>query len=167
MPRLVERAQICVGIKPVDLAGGANNGDWVSMKGFGHLSIILVAEAGVAGEDLALTLQQATAVAGTGAKGLNFTEIHKKQGADLFAVGTFTKETQAAGSTHTDAASGEVENLYVLEIDAEDLDVSGGFDCVRLNVADTGATAGKFGACIYVLSDPRYPQETPESAIVD
>jgi hypothetical protein len=163
--RLVEVSQIVSGIIPVDLSGGANAGDWVSMKGYGHIAVVLFKAAGTAGDDPTLTIEQATAVAGTGNKALNFTDIYAKQGT-LTSVGTFTKTTQSAANTYTDATSAEIQAIWVVEFDAEDLDVSGGFDCVQAAVGDVGTNA-QIGCLLYVLTDPRYPQATPESAIVD
>jgi len=163
---LTEECQVVSAIVPIDLAAGANNGDWVSMKGYADLDIIVFADAGAAGEDPVLTVTQATAVAGTGSKALNFTRVDSKVGAQT-GIGQFTKNTQAAGNTYTDAVSGEAENLFVIHIKAEDLDLANGFDCVQVSIPDTGATAGKIGCALYILSGARYAGQFPASAIVD
>lgn len=161
---LVEEAQIVVGFIPINMATGANAGDWVSMKGYDRCTIIFLAGAGTAGQDPTLTLQQATAVAGTGAKNLNFTRIDKKQGADLAAVGTFTTVTQAAGTSYTDDTSAEVQKLWVVEVKSDDLDVDNGFDCVQASVTDIG-TNSQIGTLLYILRGPRFAP--PGSAIAD
>lgn len=164
--RWLEKMQICAGFNPVDLQTGANNGDWVSLKNYNHLAVVLYKAAGTAGDDPTLTLQQATDVSGTGAKALNFTRIDTKQGASLFAIGTFTKVTQAAGNTYTDDTSAEVQAIWVVEIDAQDLDRDNGFDCVRATVADVGGNA-QLGCLFYLLFEARYAGEPAVSAIVD
>lgn len=164
MKSLIEQGQVVAGFVPVNLATAANNGDYVSLKHYGHVAIVLFKAAGAAGEDPTLTIQQATAVAGTGAKALNFTTIHVKQGADLAAIGTFTKVTQAAANTYTDTDSAEAQAIWIVEFDVEDLDVAGGFDCVQAAVGDVGTTA-QVGAVLYILTEPRYTP--PPSAIVD
>ena len=57
--------------------------------------------------------------------------------------------------------------MYVFEIDAADLDVDGGFDCIRVTVGDTGVNA-QLGTIIYILSELRFaqkPQNLPNSII--
>jgi hypothetical protein len=166
MGRLLDRAQIVEGFAPVDLQAAANDGDWVSLKNYNHVTVIFHKKAGTAGDDPTLTLEQATAVAGTSAKGLNFTRIFTKQGAALNAVGTFTEVTQTAASTYTDATSAEVAAIWVVEIDAQDLDVNGGFDCVRARVADVGGNA-QLGSLLYILTEARFGASPMPSAIID
>lgn len=164
MKSLVEQGQLVAGFVPVDMSAAANTGDWVSLKHYSHVAIVLFKAAGTAGQDPTLTIQQATAVAGTNAKALNFTTIHVKQGADLAAIGTFTKVTQAAANTYTSDTSAEEQAIWVVEFDAPDLDVANGFDCIQAAVADVGA-ASQVGALFYLLTKPRFTP--PPSAIVD
>ncbi|MES2210966.1 MAG: hypothetical protein V4515_12410 [Chloroflexota bacterium] len=165
MARLTEETQIAVGFVPSDLAAAAQSGDWVSLKNYDHVAIVLSKAAGAVGEIPTITVQQAQDVAGTGAKGLNFTRIDVKNGADLFAIGQFTKVTQAAASTYAIAA-GNTQVLYVIEFDAQELDKANGFDCIRATFNDVGVTA-QLGAVIYILSGARYAGQYPPSAIVD
>lgn len=165
MSRLVETLNICEGFLPVNMATAANDGDWVSLKGYGHVAVVLFGAVGTQAESPTLTIEQATAVAGTGAKALNFTNIYKKQAAtNLQAVNTWTLVTQAAANTYTETNVGDLAKLWVVEFDAEDLDVNGGFDCIRGRVADVG-TGPELGALLYILSEPRHA--VPESAIVN
>lgn len=164
--RLCEENQIAIGVVPINLAAGANNGDWVSLKLYKHLTIIVIKGAGASGEDPTLTLLQATAVAGTNSKALNFTDIYVKQGADLTTIGQFTKTTQAAANTYTSATSGEEQAIWAVEIDADQLDVDNGFDCVQAAIADVGNTS-QIGTILYILSEPRYAAEAMPSAIAD
>jgi len=164
MKLFTEQAQLVAGFVPVNLATAANSGDYVSLKNYRHVAIVFFKGEGTAGDDPTLTVQQASAVAGTGAKALNFTTVYTKQGADLAAVGGFTKVTQTAGNTYTDATSAEVQAIWVVEFNAEDLDSEGGFDCVTASVADVGTNA-QIGALLYILSEPRFTP--PPSAIVN
>lgn len=165
MARLTEEFQFAAGFVPSDLAAAAQSGDWVSLKNYDHLAIVLFKAAGAVGEIPTITVQQAQDVAGTGAKALNFTRIDRKDNADLFTVGQFTKVTQAAGNTYAPAA-GNTQLLAVIEIEAQDLDKANGFDCVRATLNDVGATA-QLGALLYILSGSRYAGQYPPSAIVD
>lgn len=151
-------------IIPVDLATGANNGDWVSLKNFNKLAVVVFKAAGIAGDDPIITLKQATDVAGTGAKALNFERIYARVGVQT-GIGVWTKVTQAAGNTYQDAVSAEAQGLFMIEIDATDLDVNNGFDCVQLSIPDVGAGGAQLGCALYILGEPRNSPNT--SAIVD
>jgi len=163
---LVEEAQIVSAIIPVDSQSGANNGDWVSMKGFDRISVIVFKAAGVAGDDPVITIKQATDVSGTSAKALNFTRIDAKVGAQT-GVGQFTTVTQAAGNTYTDTVSAEAQGLFVIEFKSEDLDTNNGFDCVQLSIPDTGSAGAQLLCGLYVLRGARYGSQPLPSAIVD
>ena len=166
--RLIDETQIVSGFIPVDMQTAANNGDVVSLKNYDHLTVILFKAVGTAAQDPVLTFTQATEVAYSTSKALaTIDEYWSKQGAALTAIGTFTRTTQAAGSTVTlDATSAEEQGLYVFEIDASDLDVANGYDCVRCSVADVGGNP-QLGCMLYVLSGPRHAATTMPSAIVD
>jgi len=167
--KFVETHQIVPIVMPLDWDTD-RTGDYVSLQGFGKLVVIAVASPGTAGDDPTFTFQQATDVAATGAKDLTvITESWSKQAAtDLTAVGTFTRAAQSAATTLAgNATSAEQAKVYVIEINAEQLDVDGGFDCVQVNVALAASGGAQYGTIIGILCDPRFPQATTESAIVD
>ncbi len=169
MTLLVDTMQFVEGFPTVDLSSGANNGDWVSLKDWGHIAIIFRSGVGTAGQDPTLTIEQAQDVAGTGAKALDFTTIYRKQGAtDLSAVGAFTKTEQAAANTYTNLTAAEEALIWVVEFDTPELDSNNGFDCIRATIADVGANAQP-GDLLYILSQPRYAHsaENMPSALVD
>lgn len=162
--RLTSIAQIVSGFVPVDMQTGANDGDWVSLANHRHCAVVLFKAIGTAGDDPTLTIEQATDNAGAGAKGLNFTEIYTKQGALLTALGQFTRVTQTAASTYTDAVSAELQAIWVVEFDDNDLDADNDFDHIRGRVADVGGNA-QLGCLFYVLGEPRYAKEPQVSAL--
>lgn len=159
-----ELFNLACGFVPVSLATAANPGDWVSMKSYERMAVIFFAAAGTAGDDPTLTLEQATAVAGTSAKAMNFTRIDTKQGADLLAVADYTTVTQAAANTYTDATSAEVQKIWIVEVKAEDLDVDNGFDCIRASISDIGANE-QLGCLLYMGRGARY--SPPLTVITD
>lgn len=163
---LAEACQVVAGIIPVDLAGQANNGDWVSMKNFDRLTVIVFKAAGVAGDDPVITLKQASDVAGTGAKALNFTRVDAKVGAQT-GIGGFTTNSQAAGNTYTDLVSAEAQGLFLIEVTSADLDVTNGFDCVQVSIPDVGAGGAQLGCALYVLRGARFAGAGLPSAIID
>lgn len=161
---LAETAQLVSAILPVDSQAGANNGDWVSMKDFDRCTVI-VFDAGGTGTDFpVITMKQATDVSGTGAKALNFTRVDYKQGT-LTSVGAYTTATQAAGNTFTPAAI--TSGLYLIEFQASDLDVNGGFDCLQLSIPDTGSAGAQLISALYLLRGARFQGAGLPSAIVD
>lgn len=166
--QFAEHFQVVPAWNPVNIASGANDGDWVSLKGYSECTILFCQGPGGAAEPATITLEQATAVAGTGAKALTAISVaYQKQAAtDLTATGSFTKVTQAAAATYAlgSGANGDKAALVLITIHAEDLDSDGGFDCLRARVADVG-TGPAIGAMFYILGGPRYATLT--SAIVD
>lgn len=170
----VEKAQLAAGFVPVNMATGANNSDWVSLKNYGRCAIIFFKGIGTAGQDPTITLLQATSVAGAGSKALNITRVDKKQGTDLTTIGTFTTSTSGspasndtfATNTWTNSDLAEQQGIVVIDVKAEDLDIDNGFDVIRANVADVG-TNSQIGGILYVLHEPRYASGTLPSAIID
>jgi hypothetical protein len=109
---------------------------------------------------VALTPNQATAVAGTGAKAINAVPI--------WAISTPRRTTPSR--EQTDAASYTTDaavkiKMVMFQIDAAALDVNGGFDCITLL---TGASnAGNITSAIAILTGARFQQVTPPTAVVD
>lgn len=161
--RFLEVADIAGAFVPVDMQTAANNGDWVNLQNFGRCVAVLYKAAGTAGDDPVFTLKQATDNAGTGAKALNFTTIWSKVGT-LTGINTFTKNTQAAANTYTDAVSAEAQAIFAVDILAEELDADNGFCYVQLSVPDTGGNA-QLGCGFYLMLEPRTAGATVPSAI--
>lgn len=149
---ILEQTQIVSGWLPLDL-GTARVSDVVSLKNYRRALVLLHKGVGTAGDDPILTFEQGTDVAFGTNKALNFTTVYTKQGADLAAVGQWTKVTQASGNTYTDATSAEVAALWAFEFKAEDLDIANDYDCLRVSIADVGANA-QLGSVVIILSDP-------------
>lgn len=162
---ILEKIQIASGFVPLHI-GSARAGDYVSMKNYGRCAIVFFAAAGTAGDDPTITVVQATSVAASSEKALNFTRVDHKQGADLTAVGQFTTVTQAAANTYTDETSAEIQKIWVIDIKAEDLDVDNGFDCIKASIGDAGTT-NQLGCMLYLLHEPRYSTVPLPSALTD
>ena len=151
-------------IIPVDTQTGANDGDWVSMENYHRMVALYFGAVGIAGDDPIFTLKQATSAAGAGAKALTFTTVYEKVGT-LTAVTAWTRVTQAAAGSYTNAASAEAQKLIAVEIGSDDLDVDGGFNFVQLSIPDTGAGGAQLGCGLYIMLDPRFPQDAQISAL--
>lgn len=163
--RLTDFADVISAIKPVTLNTGANVGDVISMKNWMRCAIIFFGTVGSSGTDITLTLEQGTNVAFGTNKALAFTTVFKKEGADLLAIGTMTKVTQAAANTFTFANNEQLDQIYVIDVQAEDLDIANDYDCIRLSVNQ--GSAAKVGCALYIPYGPRYGKEVELSSIID
>jgi hypothetical protein len=167
---LLESLQIVGAFRPVDLQGGTNAGDWVSLKNYKKCLILFHSAIGTAGDDPVVTLLQASAVAGTGSKALNISRVFKKQAAsNLLSTGQWSDASAGVtANAWTNADAAEQELLLAIEVNADELDVDNGFDCVSISVADVGTNA-QLGAAYYILAEPRYPAQATAmlSAIAD
>lgn len=170
MKPLGNTIDIVPAFRPVDLQTGANSGDYVSLKNAQGVLILFHSAIGTAGDDPTITVRQATTVAGGSVKDLaTITKIHTKQAAtDLTTIAGWTEVTQAAAATYTHTDAAEQEALWVIQIEADELDVDGGFDCIAANVADVGGNA-QLGACYYILYGLRHASApaTLPSPIID
>lgn len=148
---------IVPGFVPINICGQANNSDYLSLKNYQGAYVVFFKAAGTANDDPTITLRQATAVAGTNVKDAAIiTEYFKKQGT-LSAVGTWTRVTQSAAATVAgDATSAEEEAVYVFKVEADQLDVDNGFDCIAANVADPGNAGTQYGGLLFIPFGPRY-----------
>ena len=160
--KLIESAQLVCGFVPLDLQT-QRDADWVSLANYNHASVVFFKGTGTDGDDPVLTLQQAQDNAGTGVKALTFTDIWRKQAADVQTVAQFTRTTQAAANTYTNTDAHQ-QSIWVLEIDADMLDVDAGFTHLRVTCSDTGTNA-QLGCVLYVLSQPRFAQAQTPGAI--
>lgn len=157
--RLIDNYGIEVAAVPVDTTGAAVTGDYYSLKNYNHVTFIIL-QGAWAGGTPAVTLKQATAVAGTGEKALSFTKYWTKTG----ITGTTYTETTVASDTFNLPAT--ANTITVIEVDAASLDVSGGFDCVRVGVASPGSNADLI-AVVAILGGPRFAQALMPDAKVD
>ena len=160
---LLEACDIIPAFVPIDLAAGANNGQWVNMKYVSKLlAVLFKAAAGSGVEHPVFTLQQATSNAGAGAKALNFTRARTKIGA-IASTPAWTIATQAAASTYTPTSSTS-QALIAVEINQTDLDMANGFNFVQLSIPDVGVTA-QIGCAFYIAAGLRYAQSVTPSVL--
>jgi hypothetical protein len=157
--KFVENFAICTAASPVDTTGAAVAGNWVSLKGYESVTIIIT-QGAWAGGTPAVTLDQATAVAGTGSKTLGLTKYWSKVG---LAAGDFT---ETAVSSDTFNLTTTNDTITVMQVHASELDVDNGFDCVQVDIASPGANADLISV-MYILSGARYPQETVLDPLAD
>jgi hypothetical protein len=152
-------------IIPIDLAAGANTGLRIKLEGAQGIAFVYFADAGTAGEDVDLDIQQHTAAtAGTTADLDVITRVYTKQEATLDNDEAWTLTTQAAASeVDLGAAEGEVQSMAVCEVNANSL--TDGFGWVSVNIPDPGTTAGKIGCVIGILYDLAVQRKAENMAV--
>jgi hypothetical protein len=148
--RLIDDAKIIVGASNGILTTTVGDTDYVSMKGYERLTILVAILNATTVTGTTITLKQATAVAGTGEKALAFSTVYSN--VDV-AAGEALTATAVTSNTFTTDTTNSKSLLYVIEVSASDLDVTNGFDCVRLD--GTGAVAS-LGTVIYLMRGQRY-----------
>lgn len=161
---ILDKIDLVSGIVPINI-GSARSSDVISMKNHGRCAIYFHKAAGSASEDPTITVLQATSITPSSAKAVNFTDVYTKQGT-LTSVGTWTKTTQAAGNTYTNATASENEACWVIDISADMLDVDNGFDCLQVTIADAGSV-NQLAALTFILHEPRYAKSGGISAIAN
>ncbi len=149
-------------VAPANYSSTAATTYYVFLKKYGRLAAIVISGAW-AGGTAAVTLSQATSVAGTGAKALA-----------LDGIGVNTLWTDSGGVQGTLVRTAVVSNTFnlstanscwVIEVDARSLDMANGFNAVGVAIASPGANAD-FYSVSYLLDDSLYAQDPPPSALV-
>jgi hypothetical protein len=159
--QLVDFCKVVQACPPAALTSTAGDGDYVSMKGFDRCSIIISVDNGNTVTGGAVTLLQATTVAGGSEKALAFDTVYRN--IDTGASDTLVAAAVTSNTFTTDTTNAK-NLLYVIEVQASQLDVDNGFDCLRIDVA---SMANAVGDVIYILHPARYAPPLAISAITD
>src|SRR5574340_447094 len=159
---LTDEVKIVYG-SPIIGALATTNGDcdYVSLKNFNRCSIVIAVDNATTVTGGAITLKQATAVAGTSEKALAFAKMWANT--DTGASDTLT-ETAVTSDTFTTDTTDNKNLLYVIDVKAEDLDIANGFDCLRVDVL---LMANAVGFVQYILHGSRNASPLAISAITD
>ena len=148
---------ICSGFVPVNMATAANTGHRLHLRNYAGVAFVFFKGAGGAAEAPTITVQEHTANTGGTSRTLAaITEYYTKSEASLDGDETWTRVTQAAAGTITNADWDDAnEVLLAFEVQAAALSA----DCawISANVADVGTTA-QLGALLYLPYQLRYPQ---------
>ena len=156
--RLDERVYPVVAAAGLLLTSTLGDTTYVSMKGYQRCQIIISIADGTTVTGSTITLKQATAVAGTSEKELAFTRMLANT--DYVASKTMT-ETAVTSNTFTTQTTNSKDSLYIIDVDASDLDVANGFDCLRVDGTGHAATASRGCVVLYNLYGARYSGASP------
>jgi hypothetical protein len=139
-----DRFAVCGAIDPDVTAAGTVTTGWIAASAFAKFAAIVMAGTLGANATIDAKIEQATDAAGTGAK-----DVTGKAITQLTQAGTDQSEKQA-----------------LINIDCEDLDVTEGFDHIRLSITVGTATSDVGGMVLGF--DPRYgPASDYDAASVD
>ena len=148
--RLDEQAALVQATSMVALTGAGGDAAYVSLKNYSRVAVIIDILNGTTVTGTAVTLKQATAVAGTGEKALAFTRMLANT--DVGASQTLV-ETAVSNNTFTTNTTNSKRLRYVLDVQAADLDSAGGFDCFRV---DADSAVNSTGLVTYILFGARH-----------
>lgn len=156
--RLDERVYPVVAAAGLLLTSTLGDTTYVSMKGYQRCQIIISIADGTTVTGSTITLKQATAIAGTSEKALAFTRMLANT--DYVASKTMV-ETAVTSNTFTTQTTNSKDSLYIIDVDASDLDVANGFDCLRVDGTGHAATASRGVVVLYNLYGARYAGASP------
>lgn len=156
--RLDERVYTVVAAAGLLLTSTLGDTTYVSMKGYQRCQIIISIADGTTVTGSTITLKQATAVAGTGEKALAFTRMLANTD---YAASKTMVETAVTSNTFTTQTTNSKDSLYIIDVDASDLDMANGFDCIRVDGTGHAATASRGCVVLYNLYGARYSGASP------
>lgn len=151
-------------IAPVDLSAGAVTGGRVHLDGCSGVTFVYIADAGTAGEDVDLDIQEHNAASAGTSQDLDVvTQWYSKRATTLDGDDVWVRSTQTAAS-EVDLGADEGENQVIAVVEIATHQLSDDFEWVSVNTTDSGATAGKLGTVIAIthgLEQQRRPDLLP------
>ena len=128
-------------VKPVTglapILPSSSTPDYVSLKNVLRMTVIILCNNATTVTGSAITLKQATSVAGTGEKALEFEKMFANADTD---AGDALTETSVVSDTFTTGAVNDKNTMYVVDITPDMLDLANDFDCVRVGTGDAVAS---------------------------
>lgn len=153
---LHETHALVTGLAPI--TPSSSTPDYVSLKGVIKFTAVILVDNGTTVTGSAITVSEATAVAGTGAQTLTLTKMWANT--DTAAGDTLT-ETAVTSNTFTTDTTNAKNLIYVIEVDPAEL--SDGYDCVAIT---TGNGANMVLSVLYIL-ELKHKRALPLTAITD
>ena len=139
-----------------------HDGDWVNLSNYSSLVVAVMGEDAAAGDDVEISVMQATSNTGGSEKSFSPRRYYLKESSDAGVGGSYAE--QAPDSDGNITIEGDDFNRLLFEIRADELDVANGFEYVQVN-HDGGGSANKFISITYILCGPRYavpPDQYPD-----
>jgi hypothetical protein len=154
---------IGLGVAPQAINNSADvTGKRIALSGARGITFVVVCEAGTAGDDLDLDLQEHTAYTGGTSRDLDVIDhYYMKSETALDNDEAWVKYTQSAASEITDAGgagtSAEQQQIVVIELDASA--VSDDATHVSLDFRNAGTNNDKIGCVLYIVHTLRYQRK--------
>ena len=166
MADFIHDHHIVAGLYPVaDCFAGGKSTDIINMENYGRATfVILTGAIEDSGISNIFTVDACDDASASNTSAMAFTHRTCLSSA---TVDTWGAQTAAAATGYNLTDNAAVANaMHIVEVNAEDVSADGGngYGFVRLTIAET-ANKTITAAVICILSDPRYPQEVPVSAI--
>lgn len=140
---LAEHIKVVEGLAPV--VPSSSTPDYISLKDVESVDVLIHVKNATTVTGSAITLHQATTVAGGSVKALAFTTYYRN--IDTAASDALTKQTAVSNTFTTDATNSK-NLMYRIPVDPASLDVANGFDCIRAGTGDaTAATVSVYYLC--------------------
>jgi hypothetical protein len=146
--RLDEQAHLVQATGAAALTSTAGDGAYVSLKNYRRATVLVDITNGSTVTGTAVTLKQATAVAGTGEKALGFTRMLANIDLGAGQAPSNYTETAVSNNTFTSSAVNSKKLRYIIEVDSDQLDSVNGFDCFRV---DADGAVNSTGIVTYIL----------------
>lgn len=144
----------------VPQAGGAVTGDYISLKNVIKAWVVVTVYQDTT-DVVAITIEQATAVANTGSKAItNVVPIWANE--DNVATDTMVRQTDAV--TFSTSATADKIKKVIFEIDPATLDTANDFDCITVKTAASDVT--NLTEAHYIL-EMKYKEDVPPSVVTD
>jgi len=152
-----EKMKVVEAITPQ--AGAAITGDYVSLKNI-EMAYVVVHVNQAAANTMLISIEQATAVAGTSTKVITVV-VPIWANEDCVTSDTLVRQTSAVNFTTSAAVK---HKQVIFQIDPATLDMANSFDCITVKTGASNAS-NITSAMYYLVTD--YPQATPPAAITD
>jgi hypothetical protein len=157
---------IGVVVPVIDLASAAQTGGRIRLNNGEGVAFVYVAEAGTAGEDVDLDVQEHSAASGGTPQDLDVVTLwYSKRETTLDNDESWVEHTQTAAS-EVDLGADEGENQVIAVIEVAATSLSDGFEWVSVNTTDSGATAGKLGTVIAIVYDLKVQRTPPNLPVL-
>lgn len=138
---------------------GGVTSDWICLRDYRRATFVIMYGVGTTGTET-FTLNAATSSAGAGSVAIPF---RYRVCASSVTVDTWGTPVNAASAGFTSVAGSN--QIMILEVCAEDVSAAlAGANFVSLSSVEVSAVA-ILGGAICILSEPRYPQPVPLTAI--
>lgn len=151
---------IVAGIYPVaDAFHTAVTTDYICLRDYRRISFLIITGVGTTGTQV-ITINAATSAAGAGATTMAY---RYKVCASSTTVDTWGASTNVAATGFTTTAGSNY--MYLVEVLVEEAQAAlAGANFVSMTLTE-GVSAAVVGSVIAILSEPRYPQPVPLTAI--